>query len=98
MHWLAGYLALRCRRRLLSQRRLPLISFSMSLPHFGAEHGKHGVSPAWKWVHIIDAFGAIGLGVWAIASHHYAMFAGGFAAVSPDFVWVQRYFAERHST
>ena len=66
-----------------------------ALPHFGVEHGKHGVSPAWKWVHIGDALGTVGLGVWALASHHYAMFAGGFAAVSPDFVWIQRYIADR---
>lgn len=66
-----------------------------ALPHFGVEHGKEGVSPKWKAVHIIDAIGTLGLGLWALLTHNYTVFVGGFAAISPDFVWIQRYIADR---
>lgn len=36
----------------------------------------------------VDALATLGLAIWAIHYHHYAMLACGLAAVMSDFLWV----------
>lgn len=60
------------------------------LPHYGIPHHRRDISRFWKIFFILDFFASIGLAVWAIGNHHYAIYACGQAAVLPDFVWVAK--------
>ena len=58
------------------------------LPHYGIPHNKRNKSKFWKVFFTVDAFATLGLALYAIFDHHYAMFLGGLAGVMPDFLWV----------
>jgi uncharacterized membrane protein (UPF0182 family) len=62
------------------------------LPHFGLPHDERDHSRLWKWFGIFDfCFSWVFLGYLSLAArHHYAVFACGVIAASPDFVWVAR--------
>lgn len=59
-----------------------------ALPHYGIPHHKRDGSRFWEVFFTIDFFATLSLAFWAIAHHHYAMYACGQIAVLPDFVWV----------
>lgn len=59
-----------------------------TLPHYGMPHGKRDKSYFWKIFFTLDALATLGLAIWAIVNHHYAMYICGQIAVLPDFVWV----------
>lgn len=58
------------------------------LPHYGIDHNKRDGSRFWKVFFTVDFFATLGLAIWAITNHHYAVYACGQIAVLPDFVWV----------
>jgi hypothetical protein len=66
-----------------------------TLPHYGMEHRERDGSNFWKIFFTLDALATLGLALWAICFHHYAMFFGGLAAVIPDFVWVAKVIKHR---
>jgi hypothetical protein len=61
-----------------------------TLPHYGIPHSARNKSNFWKVFFTIDAFATLGLALYAIFDHHYAIFLGGLAGVIPDFLWVGR--------
>jgi hypothetical protein len=65
------------------------------MPHYGIPYKQRDKVWLWKAVFITDFFATLGFAVWAINTHHYAMFACGLAAVCPDFIWVVRVIKNR---
>lgn len=61
-----------------------------SLPHYGIPQKKRDKSKAWKIIYAVDFVFAWSLAGLAISQQHYAMFACGLIACSPDFLWVFR--------
>ena len=61
-----------------------------TLPHYGIDQRQRDKSSFWKIFFTVDALATLGLAIYAISSHHYAMFLGGLAGVIPDFLWVGR--------
>lgn len=64
--------------------------FLDSLPHYGIPHHDRDTSLAWRVIYIIDFIAALGLGVFCLIWHRYAMLICGAVACSPDFLWVAR--------
>jgi hypothetical protein len=65
------------------------------LPHYGMPHEDRDHSKFWKIFFTVDFFATLGLAVWAIYYHHYAMYLCGQLAVLPDFVWVAKVIRHR---
>jgi hypothetical protein len=66
-----------------------------ALPHYGIPQHHRDSSKFWKYFFILEFFATIGLAVWALANHHYAMYICGQLAVLPDFVWVAKVIKNR---
>ena len=60
------------------------------LPHYGISHHHRDDSNFWRIFGTVDAIAALALGMLALSWHRYAMFACGFVACSPDYIWVAR--------
>ena len=60
------------------------------MPHYGIPHHHRDSKFFWKLFTTADVIAAFGLGGLAIYFHRYAMFACGFVACSPDFIWLAR--------
>lgn len=61
-----------------------------SLPHYGIPNHHRDHTTFWKVFTTLDVLAALGLGILALSWHRYAMFACGFIACSPDYIWLAR--------
>jgi hypothetical protein len=61
-----------------------------ALPHYGISQKQRDTSRFWKVFFTCDALVTLGLALYAILGHHYALLLGGLVGVIPDFLWVGR--------
>jgi hypothetical protein len=68
-----------------------------ALPHFGVPRSQRSRSGLYKFVVSVDTLSALSIGISAIVFRKWNMEIGGWAAYSPDFLWVLAYFHRRHN-